>query len=240
MHNRIATFITPDITPAQRDEIIAAYLSPDITLTDLAASQNLSLPDLLAFLELPSTLETLDTLERIAARRDRLLSISARRCALDRLVQLVRVDPTERRLLTPTLEARARETSRRAAATLERLTRPKTQQPDTDRAHAEPSRGAPRARAVHGRLKLSGGIQAAANSHIISRWRRLRPRAFAPACPTHRSQSSIPASPPRVARTRHDCTPYGRTTTRSGVQSQGTMSRPEPSPHPMLPCGTVP
>ena len=124
MHNRLATFITPDITPAQRDEIIAAYLSPDITLTDLAASQNLSLPDLLAFLALPSTLDTLDTLERIAARRDRLLSISARRCALDRLVQLVRVDPTERRLLTPTLEARARETSRRAAATLERLTRP--------------------------------------------------------------------------------------------------------------------
>ena len=201
MHNRIATFITPDITPAQRDEIIAAYLSPDVTLTDLAASQNLSLPDLLAFLELPSTLETLDTLERIAARRDRLLSISARRCALDRLVQLVRVDPTERRLLTPTLEARARETSRRAAATLERLTRPasptsiSSPRPAAERAEpAKPEKTAPPA--------FDPALARFPSPPSASTALSLRPSAFSPfldLCADSSLRPLVHATTPRLA-----------------------------------------
>ncbi len=132
MHNRITELVTetepaahtpPPIPPQLLDDILHDYHRPDRPLTELAAAHALSIPQLLDILESPAVSHLLDRLARQSDLQAKRVAAHAYPVAINRLFELAEVNPNHSRLLTPALEARARETTRKAAAQLVRIHR---------------------------------------------------------------------------------------------------------------------
>ena len=131
MHNRITNLVEPDhtdeqapphaLSPDQLDALLQDYCRGDLTLPDLAANHGLSSTQLLDILDHPRVAATLDRLAEHARLQARRLAALAQPIAIDRLRRLATSDPGDHRLLPPAVEARTRETTRKAAAHLARL-----------------------------------------------------------------------------------------------------------------------
>jgi hypothetical protein len=100
--------------------ILDDYLDGDLSLLNIAERNNISLRRLLAILETPEVTALLDNLTAAAQRHARRLVAIARPAAIARLRTIAAEEPDA----TP-LTARQNETARKAAAHLERLSRPK-------------------------------------------------------------------------------------------------------------------
>ena len=131
MHNRITNLVEPDhtnghappdtLSPDQLDALLQDYCRGDLTLPDLAANHGLSITKLLDILDHPRIAATLDRLAEHARLQARRLAALAQPVAIDRLRRLTTSDPGDHRLLPPAVEARTRETTRKAAAHIARL-----------------------------------------------------------------------------------------------------------------------
>lgn len=131
MHNRITNLVEPDhtnehappalLSPDQFDALLQDYCRGDLTLPDLAANHGLSITKLLDILDHPRIAATLDRLAEHARLQARRLAALAQPIAIDRLRRLTTSDPGDHRLLPPAVEARTRETTRKAAAHIARL-----------------------------------------------------------------------------------------------------------------------
>lgn len=127
-----------DPSPTLLNSLIADYLSGDIPLPMLAERNGLSMPQLVEILDSPTVKGVLDAMERIAIERARKLAALARAASIEKLNELTTRDPGLTRTLTADQELRNRETARRAATTLERVTRPETR-PETKRTPTQPT-----------------------------------------------------------------------------------------------------
>lgn len=112
-----------DIPPQLLDDILHDYHRPDRSLTELAAAHDLSIPQLLDILESPAVSQLLDRIARQSDLQAKRIAANAYPVAINRLFELAEVNPNHSRLLTPALDARARETTRKAAAQLVRIHR---------------------------------------------------------------------------------------------------------------------
>jgi hypothetical protein len=144
----------PSSTPSLRHSVSASlssedllldYLRRDLSLIDLARAHHLSLQELIAWSQLPSTRASLQALRETAAERDATHAALARRRAIDALSTILEAfayeeshEVTRDTPLGAITKWRRRETARRAATTLIRL----TGSPASPRA-AEPAPPAP-------------------------------------------------------------------------------------------------
>ncbi|QKK09342.1 MAG: hypothetical protein HND58_15040 [Planctomycetota bacterium] len=109
--------------------LLTDYHRADLTLPDLAALHDITITQLLDILDSPHITAILDRLTHHANLQSQRIAAAARPLALDRLRHLTTHDPADSRPLSPALEARHREITRKAAAQLLRH----TPQPTTDR-----------------------------------------------------------------------------------------------------------
>jgi len=106
------------ITP---EALITDYLRADLTLPDLATLHDITLEQLLDTLESPGFIRLIDRLTSQAELQARRAAIAARPIAVQTLRHLSTHDPADARPLSPAIEVRHREITRKAAAQLTRL-----------------------------------------------------------------------------------------------------------------------
>lgn len=110
--------------PALLDALLDDYLEGLLPLHRLASAHGLTVADLLLLLETPLVSGLLDGLTRHAELQAHRLALIARPRAVARLAFVGETDPADRRTLPPAVESRSRETTRKAAAHIERISRP--------------------------------------------------------------------------------------------------------------------
>ncbi|HZW10619.1 MAG TPA: hypothetical protein VFF69_12010, partial [Phycisphaerales bacterium] len=107
------------------DCLLGDYLDGQLKLHNLAAAHHVTVVELIAILDHPDVVAILDALIRHAALQAERIAILVRPEAVEKLAELARRDPEYNTILPPLIQARSRETIRKAAAQIERISNPK-------------------------------------------------------------------------------------------------------------------